>query len=704
MVEGYLLKDPQIAPERTQFVLNAQKITTTDTTFSVCGHVLVRLWDKTNTAFHYGDNIQIAGLLTIPNGQTNPGGFDYRAWLMRKGIRRILTVTEAGHLQKLDGNSGSPFLRDLIYPLRRWMILQIDRLYPESSRPLMRTLLLGDRTLMDDETETTFARTGIIHILAVSGLHVGFVLLILQTIFGFFRLPRFLRTILVIAGLICFAAVTEARPPVVRAVLMASLYLIGVEIDRRANPFNTIGTAALILLLINPESLFDPGFQLSFSAVFGILYFYPKLHDALRLRAIKTNWIRGLAALLIVSLSAQLGTLPVSVSLFNRLPLFGLMLNLVAIPAAGLIVLLGLTSLIFSAFFVWIGASYAALNHVIIQGLLCLVGNFGHLPWIAVRVPTPRWPTILIYITGLILVAEWKSKLIRKAMIFTLLIAMNLAVWPSVISRDFRKLRYIQFDVGQGDAALIRLPRGKTLLIDGGPKTERFDPGERIVAPYLIKNGIAQIDALVLTHPHADHLGGLRYLVEQFKIGKILIAGTKFESSEYEAFLQKAKRRGIPICEIIAPDSLRLVKNIRIYFLSPDKAGKGKPSDLSHAINNQSLVMRMAYGQTEMLFMGDAETPVEKKLLEQYQNLDADILKVGHHGSATSSSPIFLDRVSPEFAVISVGARNRHGHPSPVTLKNLMTIGTKILRTDKDGAILFVTDGHAIKMETWCKY
>lgn len=704
-LEGFPASDPEIRPDRFTMELEPERIILKDTARPVRGRVLVRFRKSPGSRFGYGDRIRVTGRLTRPPPRRNPGGFDYRAWLERQGIRKILTVPEADGAEILAGHSGSPLLRRVIFPARRRILARIDRLYPESGRPLMRTLLAGDRTEMDADTEEAFAETGIIHILAVSGLHTGFIVLILRLLFGMCRLPKTAETLLVISGLAAFALITGARPPVVRAALMASIYLTGLLIDRGASPFNTVGAAALILLLPKPARLFDPGFLLSFTAVMGILYLYPKLDGAVRSAAPpgflgRHPWIRGITGLLFVSLAAQAGTLPVAVSVFNRLPLLGWLFNLAAVPVAGLIVLLGFASLFFSAFSVEIGLSYAALNQALIRGLVWAVESLGRSGRFAVSVPTPSWPVILIYITALILAGEWKRKTVRKGLIFALLAWMNCAVWPAVTGREYRNLRVLHFDVGQGDAALVRLPRGKTLLIDGGPADGRFDCGARIIAPYLIREGIRRIDALVLTHPHLDHVGGLPAIMERFRVGRILIAGTEFRSAAYETFLETAERKRIPVQEVTAPDSLVLVPAVKIRILNPEPRFKGKPQNRAGAVNNQSIVLQIVYGKTVLMMMGDAEIAVEKHLMNRYTDLGAAVLKTGHHGSRTSSSPGFVKRAAPDYAVVSVGARNRHGHPAPETLDRLRSAGAEIVRTDKHGAVLFATDGNALRMKT----
>ena len=270
-------------------------------------------------------------------------------------------------------------------------------------------------------------------------------------------------------------------------------------------------------------------------------------------------------------------------------------------------------------------------------------------------------------------------------------------MWNGVFHNDFGKVKWIQFDVGQGDAALLRLPRGKTILIDGGPKRPHYDNGERVIAPYLRKSGIKKVDSIILTHPHSDHLGGLLYILNHFQVGEVITAGSEYDSKIHTDFQEIIQKRNISHRIVTAPDSLIEFPGIKLYFLSPTEKRKSMASNL----NNQSLVLGLYYGESKMFFMGDAERGVEEEMIQLYKNLDCDLIKAGHHGSFTSNTESFLNIVTPDKAIISVGATNRFRHPSKSCINRLMEKDIGIHRTDIAGAVIFQTDGKKIEKIRW---
>ena len=430
------------------------------------------------------------------------------------------------------------------------------------------------------------------------------------------------------------------------------------------------------MLLLHPLDLFDLGFQLSFSAVFSIVYFYQKINGLpfvlkIRNRFLKHPAGRYLLPAFLVSLSAQLGTLPLIAVYFNRIPLLALVINLIAVPAAGLIVALGFTSIIFSLFSFWIASVYGALNQEIIRLFIGLIQWFGKLSFSYIEIPSPGITLILLYFSLLLFFVHIDDSKRRKPFLFAVMIFANLWIWEQVVRNDSNKLTWIQFDVGQGDAALIRLPKGKTVLIDGGEKRPYFDNGERVIAPCLRRQGIRKLDLVILTHPHNDHVGGLTYFLNHFRVSSIITAGTDFNSELYRDFLKSIEKHGVPHRIVTAPDSI-FFPGIKMLILSPTREIKNSDRN----VNNQSIVVRIAYGGIRLLLTGDAERAVENDLISQKRCLRSDGLKVGHHGSITSSTRFFLERVAPKYAVISVGEYNRFGHPSDIVIQRLREMDT----------------------------
>ncbi|MBN2028742.1 DNA internalization-related competence protein ComEC/Rec2 [bacterium] len=703
-IQGFLKTDPEEKSNSIEWILNSEKLMLSDTTISITGPVLVTMDTEIPPILQYGDVVQITGECQLPNDQRNPGGFDYREYLTRKKIYRIMRIDRADQVQHMGIKKGNFFLREIIYPMRRFTIEMVDRTTEEPNRSLLKALLVGERGTISPEVRESFEKAGVIHVLAVSGLHVGFVLFILMTILRLLRLAYPIRVLLTILGLLLYALITEMRTPVTRATIMAITYLIGTRIERRIDPFNIIGIGGLVVLLFNPQELFDIGFQLSFTAVISIVYFYKKLSTfpwILKINHHLSNKLIGSygLTLFLVSLSAQMGTIPLTAYYFNRIPLLSLIVNLFAIPLVGLIVALGLTTVITGLISLWVATIYGTLNEAVMSIYTAIIAWIGNLPFSHIYVPTPNLFHLLVYFSCVLLLIYNQNKVRRKQFAFIFMISLNLLAWKNIVWNQDSKITWIQFDVGQGDAALLHLPRGKHMLIDGGDKTALYDHGESVIAPYLRRKGIRSLDTVILTHPHNDHIGGLIYILNHFNVKQVITAGTPFESQLVQEFQNTIERKRIPMRTVLAPDSLIAFPGVKIYFLSPTEI-TAIHND-SRDINNQSLVMKVLFGKTRFLFMGDAEREAEANMIDLPTSLSCDVIKVGHHGSGTSSTLSFLNRANPAHAVISVGKYNLHGHPSETVLLRFEMLGTTVHRTDQEGAVIFRSDGEILTKVNW---
>ena len=696
-LKATLSRDPEYRTDKIRYWLSADSLLSNKGFIPAKGQFLLTRYTSCDS-FGYGEEICVNGELRKPADRRNPGGFDYRTYLFSRKISGILSLSPGSGIHSSGHKKGNIILK-LIYPVRRQINRIIETLYTSETKTLLKALILGDRGDISEETRELFSNLGIIHVLAVSGLHVGFVLLLLNTIFGLMRLPGNWRHCLVIFGLIFFALLTEAKPPVVRATVMAVVYLLGRCLEKQSNALNSLGVAGIILLMINPLMLFDTGFLLSFTAVFSILYIYPRLNSCQIVRQINNRLahhrlLNSVWMLFLVSLSAQLGTLPVVLTAFNRVSFLGIIANLFAVPLIGLIVAYGFTSLIISAFCLWLGQLYGYCTELLMQVLLLISRILVQGPVTVMHFATPSWTMNLLMITMLLTATESFIKR-KKALIFITLVLLNGWIWQRALTSDAGSLTWIQLDVGQGDPAVFHLPRHKTLLIDGGDRTPGFDAGKRIIEPYLHHKGIRTIDALILTHGHNDHAGGLLSILNAFKVRKIYLSEPCSQAFPFIQFLNRAKQLNIPLRQLTAPDTIWF-PGVTCAFLSPDRAISQSGSE-----NNRSLVTMITFGKHRFLCMGDAEKEAEAHLLQTGCPLRADVVKIGHHGSQTSSTPEFIGRVQPEHAVISVGARNKFDHPDQSTLSVLTSLGIHVQRTDLHCAVIFHSDGNTLKQIQW---
>ncbi len=585
-------------------------------------------------------------------GFHNPGGFDYAAYLAREGIHVVGSV-RADRLTIIDDPLPPWPVR-----VKRGAVAAIERALPPVSAALLGGLLLGDRSSLPPPIDDAFRRAGVYHVLAVSGFNVALLASAVWGLLTLARLGRRLTACVAMVVVVGFALVVGFQPSVLRAVVMAVLVLGAILLERDASVRNSLALAAVVILAMRPGDLVDPGFQLSFAATAGI---------------VAAPLPRGaLAGALGVSLAAQLAVLPVSLSHFNQVSVIGVLANLVVVPLAGLATILGLLAV--GLAFVSEGAAAPFFDGVwpALVALRAAVALAASVPGAVVHLPAPHWSAVVAYVAALALGLAWwrrrpeRARALGAAALVLTLGAALIEAWPMIRPPDGR-LRVAVLDVGQGDAIVVEAPDGQVLLIDAGPGGPmRLDTGERVVAPFLWNRGVRRLAAAVVTHGDLDHAGGMAAIARLFPVG---------EWWRREAFAT-------------APRSLGGVLVSRL----PAPPRPGRPA----ARNDEAIVLRLDYGIASFLLTSDIGAATERALLGARIPLAATVLKVAHHGSATSSTPAFLRAVQPLVAVVSVGGRNPYGHPDAATIARLDAAGATTLRTDRDGAVLFETDGHTL--------
>ena len=676
----------------------------------------------------YGKKVTLTGVLRQPDTQRNPGGFDYRAYLERQGVSGI--IYHQG-LLRIGEQSGFPPLRWIeALRLRTERIINVAYTRSETTptntsgletpptealhAQLLKAILLGKRGEVPPATLDIFRNSGTFHVLAVSGLHVGIVAMFCYIGLSTFRIPKKMLSILTILVVLIYACLVGFRPSVFRASLMAILFLFAIIIDRDADLFNLLAVAALALLLLNPMQLWDVGFQLSFVAVASIVYLVPKMEkplrklwesvesdDISRLQKIKNITIKWLVLSYLVTFTAQLGTgLFIAFHFYRAYPL-GIIAGLFAVGLISLIVGVGIVSVFLG--FVWLPLAklLALVNHTIIFIFLKLIGIFGQ-AWGIIKVAPPTLGLIAVYIAVCLGIIHWRYvyKQWKMASLIGLSV-MAIWVWDSACHEKGRLLEVITLDVGQGDAAIIRFPDRRTMLIDGGiqrsyydEKRQRevqYDVGERIIEPYLDAHGIRKLDLVMLTHPDIDHGGGLAYILQNFKVKRILgILYMELDSQIHQRLRSIAKAQGIPY-SFLYKGKVELTPTATLNLLHPIDAAS--IDLLDNDKNDDSLVMKLSYGEVDILFTGDIESKAETRLVTSQQDLRSEIIKVPHHGSRTSSSAMFLDAVQPRFAIFSLGQRNRFQFPHADVVTRYRERNCVQLRTDQLGAIVLKTDG-----------
>jgi competence protein ComEC len=575
----------------------------------------------------------------------------------------------------------------------------LHRLFPQHG-PLADGLLLGRRERIDPALRERFARAGLAHLLAISGMHVGLIagmLLLVARWWGrWWRLPKRVPVLVAIGGVLVYLAMIGAPPSAVRAGLMISLALLGLLLQRPYAPLPLVSAAALLILLHRPTTVLEPGFQLSFLGVLGIL----TLHAA-RLRRLPPEWQlegwrRSVLDLVVVSAAAFAATAPVVVWHFGLVSWIGLIANVLAIPLmgislAGIVVAALLEPLLPAA-----GRLVALGTEVSLHLLDRVAAAAAAIPYGHVFLPRPALWACALALVLLLLVLDAAARLrplVRWAVaaVSALLVLAVAPVAASALGVSRAPLELHFLDVGQGDAIAIRTPGDRWVLVDAGPADDRFDAGERRVLPFLRAHGVRRLEALILTHPHLDHIGGAPAVLRSMPVGALIEPGYVTGSPKYLEVLRSAEARDV---RWIAARSGRVLEldGVRFEILWPD----ARVIDQVHDANEISTVVLVRRDGFAALLTGDAYAEQEWLLARRHgPTLRAQVLKAGHHGSYTSTSRALLEVVRPELVVISAGRRNRFGHPSPEVLRDLESRGIRIARTDRLGTVSVIAEPKA---------
>ena len=711
---------------------------------------------------HSGDTISVLTQARLPQFFRDDGAFDRRAYLRQQGVDLTATLRAPELLQIVAAAppSAKNKLARVRHRLREELSTLLPGAPEEAA--VLRAMLLGDRSFLDRFESVNFQKTGVFHVLVVAGLHVGAFAAFLFWLARKFRLSRAWTSLAIVLCVVAYVAVVEQRPPVLRAALMTLLVVLALLFFRRVELLNSVAIAALLLLVASPSLLTDSSFQLSFLAMFSIagiavpwlehtiepyargvrgwrdvtrdVSHPPKIAQfRIDLRSM-ASWLEPrlpfaiaprvtdfaartlalffrVAEMLVLTLILQIAMLPMLARDFHRVTLSGPLANLVAVPLTGVLVPLGFVTLIAGWIFPRLGLLLALPLRWLTTVLLHATAWIAHFPRWSYRVPAPPlWLILLFFVATLLLSVSLRfsssaSLWLKRAAFFSAVAAAALiAAHPFAPSFHRGWLELNVLDVGQGDSLFLVSPAGHTLLVDAaGPFTEPFgggephgpDPGEDAVSPYLWSRGFQRIDVVALTHAHQDHLGGLFAILENFKVHALWI-GREVASNQQKQLEALAVARGIKVVHELRGEHLDW-DGAQLAFLWPQIV----PEEVAPTVkNDDSLVFRIRYGQRSLLLPGDAEKSSERAILSETapEELRADILKIGHHGSKNSTTPEFLDAVQPKLAVISAGEENPYGHPSPMLLDRLQQAGVLALRTDQNGAIHIATDGKNLRV------
>lgn len=660
--------------------------------FSTDGRIAVT---STVNGVSYGQRVILTGMLRRPRSSRNPGEFDYTRFLADQGIGSTLAVTEAWQ------QNAGPIVRhpDVFQRLRHRLYETNKKYLPPPEASIVNAMMLGVRHDIPDDIRKAFSATGTVHVLALSGLHTAFIIAMIFGALSLLRIPYRARLVLGMAGLWVYVAMVGFLPSVTRAAVMATIVLSGYLFQKRPNVVNSIFAALCLLLVADPKDVFDLGLQLSFLAVFAIVVVYPRL-ERLLFRLFPSipswrGWRRKIFQLLLVSIAAQAGTVPLTMYYFNNLPLTSIVANVVVVPASGFILALGGLTQLADIFSPALAQWYASVNEWLTWGMIETVKRSQYLPLSFLQVWTFGTIHLIFCYLLLAVILLWQFRAVRKLTVISAMLAICMWTWFHVLERPGMTVTFM--DVGQGDGCVIQFEDGRTMVVDAGDSKDDWNVGERVMAPFLRRQGISQIDYLVLSHPHDDHVGGAGVLLEQFDVRQIWHSGQWYASSAVQMIDSLAAVYGIPSTAVRSGDFFAIDRRTRLYFLHPDAGFVNANGKAPRGTNNASVVMMMEYDKTRWLFTGDAEVEAMARIRQFGPSLDADVVKISHHGSWNGTTPDLIGAVSPRYAVISCGEQNLFNHPSAATLAILEHFGVEICRTDRSGAIQFQSDGVSIQ-------
>ena len=661
-----------------------------DKRYQTNGRVLLKVYDV-EPVIKFGDVIKAEVLLQEPELPGNFGEFNYRDYLTRQNI--FLTDSVEMNQLEIVGHSKGLSINTLIYGIKNRISQKIEKIYQSPGKGLIKAIIIGDKTEISRELMDIFQDAGIMHILAISGLHVGIIAIVLLFIFNL--LPKYwlndgFKYIIIITMMLGYAAMTGFRPSVSRATLMLAIVMLAKCFNRPYHIYNSLYLAAFLILLWQPLYMYDAGFLLSFVVTFFIIYLAPILEGKLEYLP---SYFRKLFS---VSLSAWLGIVPLSAYFFYKISFIGILSNIIIIPLIGVILILALISIFLSFLFLPIAQLFSLFNDALITLLLIVGKKLSSLPFAYQYVAQPGLASIILYYSIILMsfysIHFWsKYDLLVKKRRFWLivffsfiLLCINVLIPSSLLAVHF-------INVGQGDCILVQTPQKKNILIDGGgtPYSD-FDIGKNIVIPYLRREGINKLDMMFLTHPDMDHLEGLLPVLKEMNVNLVVDSGIQYQDKTYLDFLSLIEGdKNITYYQTRAGDVIQITPEIEFFILNPYKTSHCL---IENDFNNNSIVLKLQYKNTDFLFTGDIEEAAEINLLSRNSLLKSDILKVAHHGSSSSTGDLFLEKVKPEVAIISVGSNN-FGHPHSNVIKKLEKKCQKVFRTDLNGTIIVKSNG-----------
>lgn len=643
---------------------------------------------NSDTEVEFGQIVLVKGKLETFDFQRNLGGFNEKLYMQTRRIdyKMFAEILNKG---KIINNFDS-----YIYKLHKKIKNMYETILPLKEASVLEAMLLGDKQNLDTSVKEIYRKSGISHILAISGLHISIISALLWLILDTLKLNKRVSSTIILTVLIVYCIFTGNSVSTTRAVIMIGIILFGNIIYYQSDVYTSIATAAFVLLIYQPLYLYDVGFQLSFGAVISIIVLSPVLE---RLYFIP----KAIRLYLISTLAASLGTYPIIAYHFNTISVIGIVVNLLVLPLVSILVCFGIISTIVGFIWIELGKFLCGIVYFILVFYENICTIASTIPFSQIVTGQPDLILIFIYYTIILATAYYyylnkqKRQSLKKYMLYMQITSLTIS---AIVIFKPKDLEIVYLDVGQGDSIAIHTAKNKNILIDGGgnisKQLDEANTGTQIVLPYLRYKGINRLDCVFVSHPDGDHIIGILELLDYIKINQIFIADTDTKNDLLKILEMKASKYNIPIRKLSKGNIVKIDDSVSFECIYPNKDMLIDNEDY----NNSSLVLYMNYNNSKFLFTGDIEKEAEDRIIKDYKKLDTDILKVAHHGSKTSSTQNFVDMVQPKVAVISSGKNNYYGHPHKEVLDRYKNIN--IYNTADDGAILIKPKNNKLIIST----
>lgn len=690
----------------------------------------------------FGNIVEITGTYEEPNTARNYKGFDYRQYLKSRNIYGTIDCEKYEIIATNKINVASNIVNYVQNNIKENMFNILD----EEQSALCVGILIGDREKISDITEDNFKKSNLTHMLAVSGSHITYIIVALTTILS--KTNRKFSLITTIFFLLFFTVLTGFTASVLRASIMGIITLLASILHRKSDTINNLGISSIIILIYNPYLLVDAGFLLSYAGTIGIILFSKKISNGISIIVNKINpnllnkeqnnnskifFVKSIIEKIIlyvisslsVTLSANIVIIPIMAYMFSTISFTFWISNILAGPVMEVVTIFGFIVYFISIIFPILAQFLGIALNLLLTVLLKIAEISSKIPGASIYIKTPSIYMCVIYYLIIYILFNMQAikQIIRKKAIFRLyaikakkqrknilVIAILFTILVnSIIYVTDKNIKIYFVDVGQGDCTLIQTSGRKNVLIDGGgSEFGSFDVGKSTLLPYLLDRGITKIDYMMISHFDSDHIGGLFYIMENLRVDNIIISKQGESSENLKKFIEilqsniRGSKNKTNIILVKKGDNIKIDNSSYFEILFPEEELIN-----DNILNNNSIVAKFVSNNFKMLFTGDIEEIAENRLCELYKStnkLQADIIKVAHHGSKTSSTLNFLELVKPKIALIGVGENNNFGHPNDAVLKRIKDLGAHIYRTDQMGEISIVIGNRGnVKINSFIK-